>query len=86
MAGKKPSVGTATLAGALVGMSETVLHNPFEVVKVRLQAKEFAHCKNTWDCAGEMLRLEGPRSFYRGFEVRPCVYFESQTCAFGHCR
>ena len=64
------SAGGATLAGALVGMTETVFHTPFETCKIRMQAKEFVHCQNSWECAQEMLRGEGVLSFYRGFEVR----------------
>jgi hypothetical protein len=62
-------VGGAALAGALTGMTETLLHCPFETLKVRMQAREFAHCRNSWACAQEMLRLEGALSLYRGFEV-----------------
>lgn len=54
-------------------MTETVFHTPFETCKIRMQAKEFAHCRNSWDCARDLLRLEGVLSFYRGFEVRFAV-------------
>ena len=67
------STGKATLAGALVGMTETVFHTPFETCKIRMQAREFAHCKSSWECAQEMLRAEGALSFYKGFEVRPAI-------------
>lgn len=55
-------------------MTETVFHTPFETCKVRMQAREFAHCKSSWECAQEMLRAEGALSLYRGFEVRPAKY------------
>jgi len=59
----------AFLAGALAGATEAVVNCPFEVVKVRVQAKENKGLyKNTFDCASKMLRQEGVFAFYKGFE------------------
>lgn len=49
-----------------------MFHTPFECVKVRLQAKEYSHLRNTWDCVKDMWTREGLLGFYRGFEVRVC--------------
>ncbi len=50
-------------------MTETLLHTPFEVLKIRLQSKEFSHYPTTTACAWELLEKEGPLAFYRGFEA-----------------
>jgi solute carrier family 25 (mitochondrial 2-oxodicarboxylate transporter), member 21 len=62
-------VAGATMAGALTGATETVLHNPFEVLKVRLQAREHSHLRNTMAIARDIIKAEGPLGLYRGFEV-----------------
>eukprot|EP01029_Cantina_marsupialis_P020635 TRINITY_DN484_c0_g1_i1.p1 TRINITY_DN484_c0_g1~~TRINITY_DN484_c0_g1_i1.p1 ORF type:complete len:293 (-),score=93.42 TRINITY_DN484_c0_g1_i1:800-1678(-) len=59
----------AGIAGAMAGMSEVVVNCPFEVVKVRMQAKEAAGLyKSTGDCAMQLLKKEGPIALYRGAE------------------
>jgi solute carrier family 25 2-oxodicarboxylate transporter 21 len=63
------SVLQATIAGTLTGMTETILHTPFEVLKTRLQSREWKHCSNTYTCAQELWLKEGPGAFYRGFEA-----------------
>ena len=69
-----------TLAGILTGCTETVMHTPFEKVKIRLQAVEFSHFRNSWDCAYQILRQEGMLGFYQGFEVRKERRDESNLC------
>eukprot|EP01138_Halocafeteria_seosinensis_P013699 gb/GECG01013990.1/.p1 GENE.gb/GECG01013990.1/~~gb/GECG01013990.1/.p1 ORF type:complete len:329 (+),score=19.06 gb/GECG01013990.1/:1-987(+) len=57
-------------AGACAGMTEILVISPFEVVKVRLQAKERKSVyKNSFDAFGKMLKAEGPLVFYTGFEA-----------------
>lgn len=57
-------------AGACAGMTEIMVISPFEVVKVRLQAKERKNLyKNSFDAFGKMLKGEGPLVFYTGFEA-----------------
>ena len=77
------SITQATLAGTLTGLTETLFHTPFELLKVRLQTKEFAHCPNTYACALEVWGKEGGkgreggkgggggrlRAFYQGWEA-----------------
>ena len=60
---------TATVAGTLTGMTETLMHTPFEVVKCRLQSKEHLHERNSWTCARHIWKLYGTLGFYRGFEA-----------------
>jgi len=66
---KKLSNKGAAAAGALAGMSEVVINCPFEVVKVRMQAKEnIGRFKNTWDCVVQLLKQEGVIGLYKGAE------------------
>jgi len=66
--GKVTNSGAA-VAGALAGASEVLINCPFEVVKVRMQAKEnLGRFKNTADCFFQLLRQEGPLALYKGAE------------------
>eukprot|EP01113_Clastostelium_recurvatum_P026632 TRINITY_DN3196_c0_g1_i2.p1 TRINITY_DN3196_c0_g1~~TRINITY_DN3196_c0_g1_i2.p1 ORF type:complete len:291 (-),score=58.12 TRINITY_DN3196_c0_g1_i2:107-979(-) len=56
-------------AGSLAGMSEALINCPFEVVKVRMQAKEnLALYRSTTDAAIGLLKKEGPLALYQGLE------------------
>jgi len=56
-------------AGVLAGCTEAFFVVPFELVKIRLQAKENAgKYKNTLDCVLKILRSEGPLAFSNGLE------------------
>jgi hypothetical protein len=51
----------AVAAGVCAGCTEAFLVVPFELVKIRLQARENAgKYKNTLDCVVKILRAEGP--------------------------
>jgi solute carrier family 25 2-oxodicarboxylate transporter 21 len=66
--GKVTNFGAA-LSGALVGVSETAINCPFEVVKVRMQAKDNVGLyKNTLDCAKQLVKAEGIAGIFRGAE------------------
>jgi len=68
-ADKKLSNKGAAGAGALAGMSEVIINCPFEVVKVRMQAKEnIGRYKNTLDCVVQLLKQEGLVGLYKGAE------------------
>jgi solute carrier family 25 2-oxodicarboxylate transporter 21 len=55
-------------AGASAGMTEAVVNCPFELVKVRMQAKSNVGVyKNTFDAAKKILSQEGPLTLYKGF-------------------
>jgi len=59
----------AAAAGALTGISETLINCPFEVVKVRMQSKEnMGRYKSTMDCAAQLLKQEGVLALYKGAE------------------
>jgi len=65
-------------AGWLSGYAETITVTPFQVIKVRLQAKEhLGRYTNTLDCIIKTLKSEGPRAFFLGFGptcMRNCVW------------
>lgn len=66
--GKLEQTG-AILSGTCAGMTEAVVIVPFELVKVRLQAKENrAIYANTMDALAKILRNEGPLALYKGLE------------------
>eukprot|EP00761_Pharyngomonas_kirbyi_P003079 gb/GECH01003083.1/.p1 GENE.gb/GECH01003083.1/~~gb/GECH01003083.1/.p1 ORF type:complete len:305 (+),score=60.99 gb/GECH01003083.1/:1-915(+) len=59
----------ATLAGISAGLSEAFLVVPFELVKIRLQAKEnLGVYKNTFDAVAKILSQEGPLALFQGLE------------------
>jgi len=59
----------AVLAGGMAGMTEACVIIPFELVKVRLQAKEnIGKYKNSFHAVSEIFREEGTRGFYKGLE------------------
>lgn len=49
------------------GATETFVNCPFEVIKVRMQAKGSTY-KSTLDCAIQTFRMGGIRAIYAGFE------------------
>lgn len=57
----------AFLAGAMAGATEVIVNCPFEVIKVRMQAKNSPY-KSTLDCAIQTLKSEGIVGLYRGAE------------------
>eukprot|EP01098_Paradermamoeba_levis_P009907 TRINITY_DN4148_c0_g1_i4.p1 TRINITY_DN4148_c0_g1~~TRINITY_DN4148_c0_g1_i4.p1 ORF type:complete len:255 (-),score=45.94 TRINITY_DN4148_c0_g1_i4:148-912(-) len=64
------SQASAVAAGVSAGCTEAVVIVPFELIKIRLQAKENAGLyKNTIDCLVKVVRTEGLRSLYTGLEA-----------------
>jgi len=56
-------------SGALAGMTEALANCPFEVVKVRMQAREnLGEYKSTGHALVTILRKEGPLALYNGLE------------------
>jgi solute carrier family 25 2-oxodicarboxylate transporter 21 len=56
-------------AGALAGATETIINCPFEVVKVRLQAKDnLSLYSGTFDAVTKIAKKEGIFALYKGFE------------------
>jgi solute carrier family 25 2-oxodicarboxylate transporter 21 len=61
----------ASMAGTLAGMTEAVINCPFEVVKVRMQAKENVGLyRSSSHAVTTILRTEGPLALYYGFGTR----------------
>lgn len=54
------------LFGALAGAASVFGNTPLDVIKTRMQGLEAHKYKNTFDCAVQILRHEGPRAFYKG--------------------
>lgn len=55
-------------AGGCAGMTEALVNCPFELVKVRMQARSNAGLyKNTWHAARSVIQNEGALTLYRGF-------------------
>lgn len=63
-------LGVEFLAGACCSVPEAITVTPFQVVKVRLQAKEhLARYRNTGHAVVSILRDEGPQAFFAGLSV-----------------
>eukprot|EP00928_Gymnodinium_smaydae_P091330 TRINITY_DN75039_c0_g1_i1.p1 TRINITY_DN75039_c0_g1~~TRINITY_DN75039_c0_g1_i1.p1 ORF type:complete len:284 (+),score=51.56 TRINITY_DN75039_c0_g1_i1:152-1003(+) len=60
-------VAVATAAGASAGASETVLHTPFEVVKIRMQAA--AGTQSASAIAKDIVKHNGVRGLWVGLEA-----------------
>lgn len=68
----------AYLSGALSGVTEGVAFAPFQVIKVRLMAKEhLGRYRNTLHCLTEVVRSEGPSALFIGLVptlFRNCIW------------
>ncbi|WIA12686.1 hypothetical protein OEZ85_006327 [Tetradesmus obliquus] len=63
----------AYLSGALCGVTEGVAFAPFQVIKVRLMAKEhLGRYRNSSDCLKQVLQQEGPAALFIG--LAPTLY------------
>ncbi|XP_059147219.1 putative tricarboxylate transport protein, mitochondrial [Physella acuta] len=62
---KVPTLVTG-LFGAIAGTASVYGNTPVDVVKTRMQGLEAHKYKNTWDCAVQIWKHEGPRAFYKG--------------------
>nr|DBA34200.1 TPA: hypothetical protein GDO54_001782 [Pyxicephalus adspersus] len=52
--------------GAIAGAASVFGNTPLDVIKTRMQGLEAYKYKNTFDCASQILRNEGPLAFYKG--------------------
>ena len=60
------------ISGFISGWVQVMLMQPFEIVKVRLQAQSaggVAHYKNGLDCFKRIAMDEGPLAFYKGYFI-----------------
>lgn len=63
------SLHGAMISGSAAGMTEAFVVVPFELVKIRMQAREnLGKYTNTLDAVQKIFRQEGGMAFYRGFE------------------
>ncbi|TKA78986.1 hypothetical protein B0A55_02567, partial [Friedmanniomyces simplex] len=51
-------------AGAVGGVAQVLIGQPFDIVKVRLQTT--TQYKGALDCASQILKNEGAAAFYKG--------------------
>jgi solute carrier family 25 citrate transporter 1 len=58
------------IGGMGAGCFSTIINNPFDTIKTRMQGLGATQYKSTLDCATTMLRKEGIGSFYRGCSAR----------------
>jgi len=59
------------IAGAMAGMTEATVNCPFELVKVRMQAKtNLGVYKDTMDATRQIVGREGILALYNGFEAQ----------------
>jgi solute carrier family 25 2-oxodicarboxylate transporter 21 len=62
-----PSAAVSSVAGASAGVPEALVVTPLQVVKVRLQSKEYlGQYRNTADCFRKVLADEGFRALFTG--------------------
>ncbi|CAF1275969.1 unnamed protein product [Rotaria sordida] len=52
--------------GLIAGAASVFGNTPLDVIKTRMQSLEAAKYKNTFDCAIQIMRNEGPLAFYKG--------------------
>lgn len=80
---KEETTSVIALAGAFSGVAEACSTTPFQLVKVRLQAKaHLGKYTNSFDCVKKVLKEEGIMAFSNGLSatmgrngVFNCVYF-----------
>ncbi|GAA5873063.1 hypothetical protein JCM16303_006929 [Sporobolomyces ruberrimus] len=59
------TVGKELLAGTVAGWAQVMVGQPFDIVKVRLQAGNVQYA-GALDCARQLVQTEGAKSFYKG--------------------
>eukprot|EP01083_Nonionella_stella_P049285 131383_1 len=65
--GRKPTAAQATLAGMLTGCTEGLLIAPFDLLKVRMAARNRLHIySSSVQCAASIWRTEGVDGFLKG--------------------
>ncbi|GAA5916678.1 uncharacterized protein JCM6883_005865 [Sporobolomyces salmoneus] len=72
------SVGKELLAGTVAGWAQVIVGQPFDIVKVRLQAGNVSY-GGPVDCAKQLLKNEGASGFYKGTTM-PLVGIGACVC------
>jgi len=57
------------LAGAMAGVSGTIIGNPLQVIKVNIQSTKKDKYKNAFDFVKQHYKKKGLRGFYKGFRI-----------------
>eukprot|EP00658_Telonema_sp_P-2_P049086 TRINITY_DN37326_c0_g1_i2.p1 TRINITY_DN37326_c0_g1~~TRINITY_DN37326_c0_g1_i2.p1 ORF type:complete len:226 (+),score=62.81 TRINITY_DN37326_c0_g1_i2:46-723(+) len=83
-AGQKPSVWQQLFAGSLTGVASTLLNNPIDVVKSRLQSQDGGKpaYRGTVHCLVSTARNEGMMALYRGTLPRMMKVSAGQAITF----
>lgn len=63
--GKVPKL-IVGLFGGFAGACSVLGNTPLDVVKTRMQSLDASKYKNTFDCAKQIMKNEGPKAFYKG--------------------
>lgn len=54
------------MSGTVGGIAQVLVGQPFDMVKVRMQTSAPGTFSSALDCAGRVLKNEGPLAFYKG--------------------
>jgi len=76
------------LAGAIAGAIGSCAGNPFDVLKTRMMADKTSN-KGLGEVAGEIMKLEGMKGFYKGFNVnvmRAMVLNATKMACYDTCK
>lgn len=73
----------AVLGGMFAGTISTIVNQPVDTIKTRLQGSEFAKYKGTIDCAVQTVKNEGPLALYKGLVPRLGRVVPGQGIVFG---
>lgn len=76
-------VALAAAAGSMAGASETLIHTPVEVVKIRMQAGGHAADQGPLTIARDVFRRSGLRGLYSGLEAYALRQALWNGCFFG---
>ncbi|XP_033116404.1 tricarboxylate transport protein, mitochondrial-like [Anneissia japonica] len=52
--------------GGFAGACSVFGNTPLDVIKTRMQGLEASKYRNTWHCATQIMKNEGPKAFYKG--------------------
>ncbi len=66
----KLNTGHTIAASVAAGTASVYGNTPVDVIKTRMQGLQASRYKNTWDCAVQIAKNEGPKAFYKGATAR----------------
>jgi len=71
------------LGGMCAGLFSTLINNPFDVIKTRMQGIEAAQYNNIFDCGKKIVINEGILQLWSGVIPRLARVLPGQTLIFG---